>query len=147
MSALTTVDTDLACYDRKGGDRVVVSRLLGSPRKTEPRKTPGKKNTNKITRRNPESHVSPGARRPKSARDANAKGMASKLTWTLVALRAATEPTKEEAMQDIVVDLMGVKKECECAGMTRPVDGSGHLSENEIEIHRDFSTSLRVQKR
>jgi hypothetical protein len=25
-----------------------------------------------------------------------------KLTWTLVALRAATEPTKEEAMQDIV---------------------------------------------
>jgi hypothetical protein len=28
--------------------------------------------------------------------------MASKLTWTLVALRAATEPTKEEAMQDIV---------------------------------------------
>ena len=46
----------------------------------------------------PESHVSPGARRRKSARDANA----SKLTWTLVALRAATEPTKEEAMQDIV---------------------------------------------
>ena len=62
----------------------------------------GKKKTNKITRRNPESHVSPGVRRPKSARDANAKGMASKLTWTLVALRAATEPTKEEAMQDIV---------------------------------------------
>ena len=107
MSALTTVDTDLACSERKGGNRVVVSRLLGSPRKTEPRKNTGEKHRGKKKRKKnkdhhvkkfPESHVSPGARRRKSARDANA----SKLTWTLVALRAATEPTKEEAMQDIV---------------------------------------------
>ena len=46
-------------------------------------------------------------------RRAKGKGRSSKLTWTLVALRAATEPAKEEAMQAIVLDVFGV---CESFG-------------------------------
>ena len=69
MSALTTVDTDLACYEMDGGNEVVVSRWLGSRRKTESRKNTGEKpkKTNKIRgAKIPKVTFSPGARRRKS---------------------------------------------------------------------------------
>ena len=47
-------------------------------------------------------------RRRVRTRRAKGKGRSSKLTWTLVALRAATEPAKEEAMQAIVLEVFGV---------------------------------------
>ena len=99
MSALMTLDTDLAWRWGKRGARRRQSRVL--------RRRIWFGCGNLANR---------GMLRRKPARTRRSGG---KLTWTLDALRAATEPVKEEAMQAIFVGcvLGGVQRTC--AGMAQ----------------------------
>ena len=104
MSALTTVEMVLDCFREGGGREARRRQSLVQRAKPERRESRGNKIPKQILIRKM------GVRRNRSGRRASRK----ELTWTLVALRAATEPAKEEAMQAILIEVGGCKESWVC---------------------------------
>ena len=101
---MTTVEMVLDCFREGGGREARRRQSLVQRAKPERRESRGNKIPKQILIRKM------GVRRNRSGRRASRK----ELTWTLVALRAATEPAKEEAMQAIVEEWMCWYELCGC---------------------------------
>ena len=88
--------------------------------------------------------VSPKA--PRVRRAASASTLIR--TWILVALRAATEPVKEEAMQAIFVVGFFVVKKGKCAGMAPPHRATLVLSASKLRgrVGEGHSANRRAEK-